>query len=114
MTETAMTETAMTKTDADRWLLELAIQIKDNRNARGDALQEAFYLLRDTRGATASHVPFGWEGFLKIVGISQNQALGEMTRVRAEIEQARRADRHAAIQARRAECRARYPVAARP
>ena len=66
----------------DARLLELAIQIKDRRSAPGDALQEAFNLLRDTRGASASHVPTGWVGFLKLVGIPMNWAHAEMMQAR--------------------------------
>ena len=87
-------------TNDDRRLLELAIQIKDCRNAPpthksgdgfwtslatgpcGDALQEAFNLLRDTRGASATHVPNGWVGFLRLVGIPMNRAHAEMMQAR--------------------------------
>ena len=89
-----MIEAKREMTEADgRRLLELAIQIKDNRNAPSDALREAFNLLRDTRGATASHVPIGWVGFLKIVGMSR-------ARLRAEMKPARRAKKlsHVAAQ----------------
>ena len=78
-------------TDADRRLLESATQIKDRPNGRGDALQEAFYLLRDTRGADCFARPVRLGGIPQDRrDIPENRALGEMTRVRAEMAKARR------------------------